>query len=338
VHRDRARGGRNGCVVLSGPRQDHPAPFAAGVHLPWADVPAGVHQWAAGVGGGPPRQAHDLAGGFSPGAIALLEFPDGPDIFVKAVGTELNSVSAAMHRREGSISAALPRSPLLPRLISSYDDGHWVALAFEAVRGRLPHHPWDEGELHRALTALGQVHHALTPNPVASISPASEHLRTEFSGWRTLAGLPRTPAALDPWSVRHLTRLADLESGWPEASRGTTLIHGDIRSDNMLIGDDTVVFVDWPHASVGSPLLDLVEWAPSVTLEGGPEPEELLARFPAAGAADPGAVTALVAAVSGYFTEHALRPPQPGLPTVRAFQDAQGRVARAWLQHRTGWR
>jgi hypothetical protein len=337
VHRDRAGGGRYGCAVLNRPRQGHPAPFAAGVHLPWADVPTGVHQWAAGIGGGPPRRVHDLSGGFSPGAIALLEFPDRPDIFIKAVGSDLNPVSPDMHRREGTISFALPRSPLLPRIIDRYDDGPWVALAFEAAPGRLPHHPWDQRELLRVLTSLGQLHEVLTPSPVAGIAPTSEHLRSVFCGWRTLAAMTRPPVALDAWSERHLSQLAELESEWPDASLGTTLIHGDIRSDNMLIGDDAVVFVDWPHASVGSPLLDLVEWAPSVVLEGGPDPEDLLARHPAARTADPGTVTALVAAWAGFLTEHALRPAPPGLPTVRAFQDAQGRVAREWLQHRTGW-
>jgi Ser/Thr protein kinase RdoA (MazF antagonist) len=297
-----------------------------------------VQQWAAVIGGGNPSRAHDLGGGFSPGAIVLLEFPDRLPVFIKAVGAELNPESPRMHRREGVISAALPRSPLLPRLIDRFDDGRWVALAFEAVAGRLPRQPWDDRELGRALTALGQLHEVLTPCPVASITPTSQHLSVAFGGWRTLAGMAGTPASLDAWSGRHLQRLADLEDAWPDASVGSTLIHGDIRSDNMLIGDEDVVFVDWPHASVGSPLLDLVEWAPSVALEGGPQPEELLARFPAAHSADPAVVTALVAAWAGFLTQHALRPPPPGLPTLRAFQEAQGQVARSWLEQRTGWR
>ena len=42
------------------------------------------------------------------------------------------------------------------------------------------------------------------------------------------------------------------------------------------------------------------------------------------------------AALAGYFTHRALQPPPPGLPTLRAFQAAQGEVARQWLAHRTG--
>jgi hypothetical protein len=75
-----------------------------------------------------------------------------------------------------------------------------------------------------------------------------------------------------------------------------------------------------------------------VTMQGGPPPEEVIARHPACPLADPDAITAAVAALAGYFTHRALQPPPPGLPTLRAFQEAQGAVAREWLAQRTGWR
>jgi len=314
-----------------------PAPFASGVHLPWARVPAEVHRWAADVGGGSPRRAHDLSGGFSPGAIARLEFPGQPDLFFKAVGADLNPESPDMHRREGVVSAVLPVAPFLPRFIASYDDGEWVALAFANIEGRLPRHPWHEDELDLALDALGRMHEQLTPSPSTALATTRDHLQTQFAGWQRLASMPTPPARLDQWCRSHLDRLADVESDWSVAADGETLLHGDIRSDNLLIGREGVVFVDWPHAAVGAPVLDLVEWAPSVALEGGPDPEELLVRHAASREAEPEAVSALVAAVAGFFTERSLLPSPPGLPTLRAFQGAQGRVACDWLRRRTGW-
>jgi hypothetical protein len=41
--------------------------------------------------------------------------------------------------------------------------------------------------------------------------------------------------------------------------------------------------------------------------------------------------------VAGYFVVHGLDPAPPGLPTVRAFQAAQGEVALTWLRERLGW-
>ncbi len=145
------------------------------------------------------------------------------------------------------------------------------------------------------------------------------------------------PASLDGWAREHLTELADVEAGWPEACAGSTLVHGDVRSDNVLLGVDGVVFVDWPHGAVGNPAFDVVAWAPSVVLEGGPDPEVLLTAYRASTPVEPDVITTLLAAICGFFVSRSLRPPPPGLPTLRAFQAAQGEVALAWLRRRTRW-
>ena len=98
-----------------------------------------------------------------------------------------------------------------------------------------------------------------------------------------------------------------------------------------------MVFVDWPHGAVGNPAFDLIGWAPSVVLEGGPPPEELLARHDLRAQSIPTSVTVLLCAIAGFFMSHSLRPAPPGLPTLRPFQAAQGEVALAWLRRRTGW-
>jgi hypothetical protein len=308
---------------------------AAGVHLPWAGVPEAVKAWAASLGGGEPSEVHDLHGGFSPGAAARLECPRGA-VFVKAVGEELNPESPVLHRREGVVSAVLPALPAFPVLLDVYDDGGWVALAFDAIEGRLPHHPWDRTELDTVVAALEQAHDALTPSPAAHLEPAARHFQKLFGGWAELASAHDTPG-LDPWCRAHLSDLAVLESRWPEAIDGQTLVHGDVRSDNILIGPAGPVFVDWPHAAIGNPVFDVVAWAPSVVLEGGPRPEDLLGAHRQSRAADADLVSVLVAAVSGFFLSHSLRPPPPGLPTLRSFQAAQGEVALAWLRRRKAW-
>lgn len=308
---------------------------AAGIHLPWARVPDTVQAWAASVGGGAPTDVRDLYGGFSPGATARLECPRGA-IFVKAVGAPLNPQSPELHRREVVVSAALPASPSFPVLLESFDDGEWVALAFEAIDGRLPRHPWDRDELATVLAALEAAHEALTPSPAAHLETAELHFADVLSGWSELAAAD-VPAGLDPWCRTHMARLVDLEARWPDAIAGPTLVHGDIRSDNIILSPDGPVFVDWPHAAVGAPVFDVVAWAPSVVLEGGPPPEDLVAGHRPSREADPEVLTVLLAALSGFFVAHSLRPPPPGLPTLRPFQAAQGEVAVAWLRRRTGW-
>ena len=309
---------------------------AAGVHLPWAQVPAAVKEWAAGVGGGAPEAVRDVAGGFSPGATAVLECAGG-DVFVKAVGAGLNPDSPDIHRREVVVSAALPRSPRVPHLLGSYDDGEWVALAFVAVDGRPPRHPWETDELVLVTEALSSLHRELTPSPLPSLTRLADFVHHLFGGWAELAAMDAPPPGLDQWARSQLDRLAELESGWPAACEGPTLVHGDVRADNVLLAADCVVFVDWPHAAVGTPVFDVIAWAPSVVLEGGPPPEELLARHVAPIPVDPDVITVLLAAVAGFFVAHSLRPVPPGLPTLRPFQAAQGEVALAWLRRRMSW-
>jgi aminoglycoside phosphotransferase (APT) family kinase protein len=228
----------------------------------------------------------------------------------------------------------------VPRLLWSLETGGWVALAFEDVDGRLPAQPWVPDELDRVLDAVVDLAAALTPSPVppevagwvADWGPLRDgewrRLREDEDGVR-----PR----LDPWSAHHLDALVDLEAGAGPACAGDTLLHLDLRADNLLLTPHRVLVVDWPHARVGAPWLDAVGFAPSVAMQGGPPPEALLARIPAARVAAPEAITAALAAVAGYFTRNALLPPPPGLPTLRPFQDAQGVIAREWLAYRTGW-
>jgi Ser/Thr protein kinase RdoA (MazF antagonist) len=304
--------------------------------VPWQELPAAVRSWAQNVLGAAVVGSASQPGGFSPGAASRLTLADGRRAFIKAVSASANPDTPAMHRMEARVAAVLPPGVPSPAFLGSYDDGDWVALLFADVEGRQPGQPWQLADLERVMTALADLHRLLTPSPLTAVPGVAERHRHSMAGWRQLAAAGG--AGLDAWSGRNLDALAGLESGWEQAAAGTTLLHSDVRADNMLVTADGVVFVDWPHACVGAPLFDVVAFAPSVALEGGPEPEWLLARSGSAATADPDAVTAVVAAVAGYFTRQALLPAPPGLPTVRAFQAAQGMHARTWLRLRTGWK
>jgi hypothetical protein len=60
-------------------------------------------------------------------------------------------------------------------------------------------------------------------------------------------------------------------------------------------------------------------FAPSVAMQDGPQPEELMERLPQARRADPDALTAVITAVAGFFTGEGLRPAPAGLTALRAF-------------------
>lgn len=315
-------------------------PPAAGVRLLWADVPGRVRRAFEARLGERITEATSSPGGFSPGVAARLRTSGARRIFVKAAGPEPNPDTPVLHRREAEIVGALPPGVPVPRLLLSHDEGEggWVVLAFEDVDGRNPVEPWRPVELDRALGALAALAGLLTPSPLppASVGGAGEWPVVDGGHWRKLA--EERPARLGGWSLRHLDRLAELEAAAPEAVAGDTLLHLDVRADNLILTPDRAVLVDWPHARVGAPWMDVAFFAPSVAMQGGPPPEELLPRYPPARHADADAVTAAVAAIAGFFVREGLQPAPPGLPTLRPFQAAQGEAARTWLARRSGWR
>lgn len=317
-------------------------PPAEGRRLPWSDIPPALRAEVEGQLGARVLEAVTQPGGFSPGVAARLRLDDGRRAFVKAVG-DINPESPDIHRAEARIAAALPASTPAPRLLGSIDAVGWVILILEDIEGRLPAQPWQPAELDRVLAEMTELAATLTPAPVQA-PPAATRYNHLGQGWQCFGSPGGNPddldhlGRLDPWAVRNLGSCIALERDWAEAVRGDTLAHGDTRADNVLLTDERVVFVDWPWACLAPPWFDLVGMLPSVAMQGGGDPEEILTRHPLGVGADPDAVTVMVAALAGVFLWLCGQPDPPGLPTLRTFQRAQGVVALDWLKRRTGWR
>ncbi|WP_043623549.1 aminoglycoside phosphotransferase family protein [Nonomuraea candida] len=300
---------------------------ASGSRVPWDEVHPRVRAAVEDFLGAPVTEAVTQPGGFSPAAAVRLRTAGGGRAFVKAVGPGPNPLTAGIYRAELRIAAALPASVPAPRLLTGFELAGWVTLVFEDVEGRHPDLPWRRDQLDRVLTAVREMSAALTPAPIDAPAIA-EVFGGKLQGWRDLLGEDTT--GLDPWALRHLHELAELEDGWVEAAAGDSLVHGDLRADNILLTGERVYVVDWPWACRGAPWFDLLAMLPSVGMQGGPAAYELVDL--------PGPeVTKVLAAITGYLVRQGRMPGPPGMPTLRAFQRAQGVVALDWLKHRTGW-
>jgi hypothetical protein len=312
-------------------------PPASGQRMLWSDVPVSVRAAIEARFGAAVVSAQSQAGGFSPGVAARLQLADGTRAFVKAVCTDPNPDSPEIYRREARIAAALPAEVPAPALQWWIDDGDWVVLAFDDIDGRSPDLPWRRDELERVFAALHRLAEQLTPSPIA-LEPASEALARLFGGWRFIATDMAGDERLPQLARAHLDDLIAMESQWPEAVRGDALVHLDVRADNLLLTDDQVFVVDWPWAAIGAAWLDLVAMLPSVAMQGGPDPESAWHAHPVSQGTDTERVDAFIAALAGFLVHRSLLPPPPGLPTLRAFQAAQGEHATAWLAQRRGWK
>jgi aminoglycoside phosphotransferase (APT) family kinase protein len=141
------------------------------------------------------------------------------------------------------------------------------------------------------------------------------------SGWLAVADEPAPFLSLgmvdSEWLERALPVLLPHEESCP--TTGDSLCHWDLRSDNICFEADRVLFVDWNHACLSNPRLDLGFWLPSLAYEGGPAPEEILPDAPE-----------VAAWVSGFFAARAGLPAIPDAPHVRGVQRRQLETALAW--------
>ena len=168
--------------------------------------------------------------------------------------------------------------------------------------------PWDGELIERVLLTLDRV---AATDPPAHL-PDLERQRPFLSGWRGVEADPIPFLGLELASPGWLEgALPELANGSDRAVlSGSSLVHFDVRSDNLAFLPDRTVLVDWSDPAVGNPLLDIVGWLPSLSTEGGPRPDQILGPE----------ATELAALVAGYFAFQAGLPPPPTAPTVRAIQ------------------
>lgn len=308
----------------------------SGSRLGWADLPRYVRTRIAALAGADVVSETTATSGFSPGYAATLDLGDGTSVFVKAVSPEQNPRSPELARAEARVNGMLPPEVPAPALLWSHDDGSWVLLGFTVVDARAPELPWQPADLDRALDALAGLCRVTAPRAMAPLGGLVEPM---FTGWRHLAAEPEhleraveAAAGDGDWVRRHLPELVEQERAGVAATRGTSLVHGDLRADNLLYEDGTVWLVDWPHAGAGVPWFDLLAMLPSVAMQGGGDPDAIFWTHPSAATAERDDVRAVLAGMTGYLLRGAVQPAPPGLPNLRPFQLAQARTALGWLR------
>ncbi len=218
--------------------------------LPYAHLPDGLRSAIDAALGSPVESVSPRSGGFSPGPAVVVSCADGGRAFVKAVGTPLNPETPALMRAEAEVTARLPAALPVPALRAHLEwaDGadEWVALVFDVFDGEAAPLPWTPRTAAVAVAGLTELARSATPCPIAGLPTLAERVDMALSSWARLAADP--PDDLDPWEDARLDWLGEVPdrlaaAGW---LGGDTLVHGDLRADNLLMGPgNTVAFVNW---------------------------------------------------------------------------------------------
>jgi hypothetical protein len=98
------------------------------------------------------------------------------------------------------------------------------------------------------------------------------------STWAAIAREPQPFLKLNLCSEKWFLKTvpAMIEAEMSADVSGNALVHGDIRSDNVCIVDSRAIFVDWSHAARGNARQNIALILPSLHLEGGPAPFQIM--------------------------------------------------------------
>jgi hypothetical protein len=312
--------------------------------LPWRLLPAELRTAIAAQLGASVQRAARVWGGYAPTPTFRLRLADGHSAFVKLTGPEENQFSQQALRRERRIYRELGAvlAGWAPDCYGELELGDWQGLLLEDL-GPKSVPPWTPAVARGVSADLADYHAAVRGATLPAWVPGpGRYLRNFASAWARLrdgdeltelAGLagPRSGEGV-AWLAAHAA-LLDRAAQALGDDEAPCFLHGDVRSDNLRWNGRLRIF-DWPHAGLGPPEFDLAAFAQTVTVEGGPSPEQLVAWYAERGSVREDALTSAVAAVAGFFADAAWREPVPGLPRLRPFQQAQLRVTLAWAARR----
>ncbi len=203
---------------------------------------------------------------------------------------------------------------------------------FEDINGELPAQPWRLDELSRVLVAVTELAENLSPAPRIGIPLA----RPRLGGWAKVSDdytLSARLADIAPWALNKLDILLGLEARFGEVTSGFTLLHGDLYAFNLLMTENRVVFVDWPHAWIGPKYADLVTLLGSLPLSGI-DPEPIAAGHPLLARIEQNELNVLLALQSGFLLHGACSSERTADPALVSMMTGLGLSSLEWLSAR----
>jgi Phosphotransferase enzyme family len=311
-------------------------PVAATAQRPeWRELPAIVRAAVVGALGSVVVQAESQGSGFTPGFASRLWLADGRIVFVKAADSRRSWLVESYTLEAVNLEllpAGIPAPRVRHRLDLTEGDIDWLVLIFDDVSGRPPSRPWEWAEAERVLAAVRELSVALTPAPPGR--PWQGFVADFF---------PDPPGLFDQIATRGLMpdiagRLRQLGMSAVESLGGDTLVHSDLRDDNVILADTGEVWVcDWNWPTRGPIWVDTLTLAISMVGDGL-DGDRILSESGLIANTNPDVVDGVLALLLGYCLSAAgSETPPDTSPFLRTHQAWYARVVEGWLRHRRGW-
>src|SRR5262245_32724427 len=194
--------------------------------------------------------------GYTPARRWIATLDSGDAAFVKVA---TNDDTAKWLREEQRIYDAVA-APFLARRLA-YEDAPTPMLVLEDLSTQRWPPPWTTGDVDLVLAALDAVHRTPPPSGLPSLADNKK----DTTGWSTIEEDPTAFLSLGfadaDWLEHALPALLAAEGALRFG--GETLLHLDVRSDNLCFVDGRAVLVDWNWACRGNPEYELAAFLPS---------------------------------------------------------------------------
>lgn len=271
--------------------------------------------------------ARSPVGGYTPAQRWVVTLSDGRTAFAKT-GIDAETSRVASWLRVEYRAYTDIHAPFMPEVLGWDDTEDQPLLILEDLSGAHWPPPWSADQISAVEVMLESVARTAAP---AWADELEARERTHLSGWIRVQRDPEYFLSLglctEAWLLRSIDVL--IEVGATAMLRGDSLVHLDVRSDNLcfvpLRSGVVTKIIDWNHLGRGGAEVDRMLWLPSLHREGGPAPWELVH--------DSRGFSALI---SGYFAAQSGLPPIPTAPGVRSLQREQLSVALPWAIRELG--
>ncbi len=264
--------------------------------------------------GSEPVSWRPAKGGYSVAERWVAKLQNGSSVFIKAATDE---DTKSWLKAEDKVYENI-KGDFMPQFIG-YDEASSI-LALEDLSKETWTYEWSAERVQAVLHMLEKVAATKTPDDF----PLLELQAPKFNGWREIAAVPENRAgflklglASSEWLDKALPILVQAEMA--AKFEGDSLVHVDVRSDNICFRGKKPMLVDWNWACRGNAKLDVVGWFPSLHVEGGPAPWDVTLDEPE-----------LITALAGFWAIRAPRPSHKQGTAIRELQLKQLRSALPW--------
>lgn len=315
----------------------------------WSALPSPVQDRISTALGAPVDRVEPAGGGFTNGFAAVVS-GGSQRLFIKAAPATDGPIFDA-YVREAEVLATLPAGLPVPLLYAAdlimAGECQWQLLCFEAVDGHMPGQPWtaaDLGAVHQSLLTVQTGLQRLPPG----LSGGS--MVDEFFGAGPLAGVldcwgrgGSLPSYLPPLTGKRVSELQALTLLGREALAGDSVLHNDLRADNIIIRDTggrtdapAALFCDWNFLSTGP------AWADWVALlvyphHSGIDVAQWITKSPLSADADPEHIDAWLAVLAALMVTSGSQPELTTSPLLRSHQRFTARILIQWISERRLW-